>query len=298
MKFSHKTSAVKKLILPAFFAVFVLLAACTPKDPESGEPYKYSLDGITVKNKTDMSINATALLNAPLTLAFTPNAPSVLIIHTHTSEAYTQTDANAYTPSDPYRTQEQDKNIVAVGNVVADILRANGISVIHDAGVYDYPEYNGSYTRSYTVVESYIEQFPSIICVLDIHRDAAENSDGSQYRTKAVINGVEMAQVSIVVGSNAQDTHDNWRGNLTFALRLAYQINADAPELLRPVSVATYRYNQNLAPAALIIEVGSAGNTLEEALDAAAVFADSFVNLVKELNSENLPYSDILSNEN
>ena len=45
------------------------------------------------------------------------------------------------------------------------------------------------------------------------------------------------------------------------------------PTLMRPVSVTSERYNQHLTTGSMILEVGSNGNTLREALNAVRLFA-------------------------
>ena len=47
------------------------------------------------------------------------------------------------------------------------------------------------------------------------------------------------------------------------------------PSLMRPVTLVEYRYNEHLSPGSLILEVGSNGNTLQEALAAIRLFADA-----------------------
>ena len=44
---------------------------------------------------------------------------------------------------------------------------------------------------------------------------------------------------------------------------------------MRPVQLVKYRYNQHLTPGSMIIEVGSNGNTLQEALAAIRLFGHS-----------------------
>ena len=44
---------------------------------------------------------------------------------------------------------------------------------------------------------------------------------------------------------------------------------------MRPITLVNERYNQHLAPGSLLIEVGSSGNTLQEALRAVTLFGDS-----------------------
>ena len=80
----------------------------------------------------------------------------------------------------------------------------------------------------------------------------------------------------LVVGTDAGgQTHDNWRQNLALAVEVQHQVNADYPTLARPIVVRSSRFNQQLTPGSLLVEVGTHGNTLQEALAAARLFAQS-----------------------
>ena len=67
-----------------------------------------------------------------------------------------------------------------IGDELTQIFQDAGLNVIHDRGIYDYPSYTGSYTRSGESVERYLKDYPSIKLVLDIHRDAL-GADGVVY---------------------------------------------------------------------------------------------------------------------
>ena len=45
------------------------------------------------------------------------------------------------------------------------------------------------------------------------------------------------------------------------------------PRLMRPTTLCSERYNQQMTSGSLLLEVGAAGNTLEEALAAVDLFA-------------------------
>ena len=45
---------------------------------------------------------------------------------------------------------------------------------------------------------------------------------------------------------------------------------------MRPVTVRNSRYNQHATTGSLLVEVGTAGNSLEEAVNAARLFAAGF----------------------
>jgi stage II sporulation protein P len=66
---------------------------------------------------------------------------------------------------------------------------------------------------------------------------------------------------------------------MAFAVKLHAQLEKQWPGICRPISFRTERFNQDLSPGALIIEVGATGNTLEEALTAAKALAEGIAAL-------------------
>jgi stage II sporulation protein P len=253
-----------------------VVEAPAPKTP-SGEYYEYSLDGsgIELNNKTDYDIDIDALLQEDLNLHIDPGSPQVLIIHTHGSEAYYPDGEDIYTPSDPSRTEDKNYNVVRIGDRLAELLTGRGISVIHDRELYDYPTYTGSYTRSMEAIENYLDEYPDIKVVLDIHRDALEEKDGTIHRTYCELDGETCSQILLIAGSNYSGLeHPNWRENLKFALHIETDMNEKYPGLTRPMKLSQYRYNQQATTGSLIVEVGCTGNTLQESLRGIGYFAD------------------------
>lgn len=245
-----------------------------------GEGY-LSSDGISVKNYTTYDIDISGLLNQEVSVSLQPGAesPQVLIIHTHGSEAYMPD--GTYEESDTYRTQDKEHSVIKVGDELESVLEAMGISVIHDREIYDYPSYIGSYGRSLTAAEAYMEQYPSIQVIIDLHRDALMEDDGTVYKTVAEVNGGQCAQVMMVVGTdNSGLSHNNWRQNFTLALKLQSTMNEKYPSLARPISLREERFNHHLTTGAILLEVGTNGNTLEEAITAAGYFADCLADVL------------------
>ena len=171
------------------------------------------------------------------------------------------------------RTTDTEKSVVRVGDEIAKVLTEMGLTVVHDTGLYDYPEYNGAYDRSLAAVEDWLEQYPTIQVVLDVHRDALIGADGTVYKPITTINGESCAQVMLVMGSNALYDHPGWLENLALAVQVQKEMNTLWPTLARPIGLRENRYNQQTAPGAMLVEVGSHGNTLQEALAAARMFA-------------------------
>ena len=240
--------------------------------PTSGEGYD-GAQGVYIENRPGLDLDVAALAQAQLTLALPEEGPQVLIVHTHGSEAYTPDGTDTYVATGECRTTDTEKSVVRVGDEIAKVLTEMGLTVVHDTGLYDYPEYNGAYDRSLAAVEGWLEQYPTIQVVLDVHRDALIGADGTVYKPITTINGEPCAQVMLVMGSNALYDHPGWLENLALAVQVQKEMNTLWPTLARPIGLRENRYNQQTAPGAMLVEVGSHGNTLQEALAAARMFA-------------------------
>ena len=161
-------------------------------------------------------------------------------------------------------------------NEIARIFQEMGIAVIHDKTLHDSPSYNDAYDNARTGIEGYLEQYPTIQMVLDIHRDALVDSDGTVYKPVLQIDGVKTAQVMLLVGTDdAGATFPDWTEHLALAMEIQQEMNSLWPGLARPITLRTARFNQQLTKGSLLVEVGSHGNTLEEALAGARLFARS-----------------------
>lgn len=216
------------------------------------------------------------LLTRPLDWDLTAESPTVLILHTHTTESYTK-NGEDYAETALYRTLNETYNMLSVGDAVAEILAQAGIGVIHDREIHDYPSYSGSYIHSRRSTEEILEQYPSIQLVLDLHRDALEKN-GEQFRPVAQVDGESSAQLMFVVGTDiSRQSHKNWQENLALALKLQVLLQRISPGIMRPLNLRSQRFNQDLSPGALLVEVGAAGNTREEALRAAGKLAEALI---------------------
>ena len=243
--------------------------------PTSGQGYVTG-GGLYLYNRSGLEVDLNAVLQRPLKLTPAPadQGPQVLILHTHSTEAYCQDPDDPYVPTDANsRTLDPLHSVIRVGDEVQQVLEEMGLSVLHDKGVYDHPDYNGAYGRSEAAAAQYLAQYPSIRLVLDLHRDALIDKDGTIYKTVTTIDGKKTAQVMLVVGSNGLGGHPNWEDNLTLATRIQRSLDTLYPTLARPITLRKGTYNQELSPGSLLVEVGTHGNTLEEALAGARLFA-------------------------
>ena len=225
------------------------------------------------------------LLTKPLSWQLRSTEPTVLILHSHATECYTPAEGEQIDFSGDYRTLDTGQNMVYIGQQVADILRAGGIGVIHDTTLHDSPSYEGAYSSARVAIEAYLRQYPSIRLVLDLHRDAS-GGGGGQLVTTATVDGQKSAQLMLVAGSNAGGSkHDNWQENLALALKLQAVLEWENPGLCRALNFRGQRFNQDLTPGSLIVEVGAAGNTRAEAEIAAEALAQGILALANGVNT-------------
>lgn len=220
----------------------------------------------------------------PFSATLTQEGAQILIIHTHTTEAYTPVDASSATYYDTMRTFDTDNSVVAVGAAMAAEFEAMGIAVIHDTTVYDYPSYNESYANTLTAIEQHLADNSSITFVIDVHRDAIEDGDGNQYKLVTdPTYGDSVAQLTLVVGTDGSGLeHDDWLENLRLATALQEELTLTYPTLMRPLLLRNSRYNQHLTTGSLLLEVGAAGNSPEEAIAAGIVFAQEMGEMLLE----------------
>ncbi len=224
---------------------------------------------VTVNNETSYEVDVAACLAADAAIHAEGSGPQVLIVHTHGSESYTPDATFPYTPTETERTTDTRFNVVRVGDELQSVLEQNGIQAVHIRDIFDSPVYSGAYDRSLAAIEQALAVHPSIRLVIDLHRDSILTDDGRAYKTSCTIDGTEMAQLMFVVGTDEGGLyHPDWRDNLNHVAGLQYQLNRAYPGLMRPVNLRTQRFNQHASSGSLLVEVGSSGNTMTEALAA------------------------------
>ena len=242
------------------------------------------LELVKLRDDPGLGPDLQQLLAEPLGLHLADGEPRVLILHTHTTESFTQT-ADRYEESSPYRTLDPGHNMIALGDIVADILTQAGIGVIHDREFHDYPSYNGSYNHAAASTRAYLEAHPTIELILDLHRDAADTPTG-QMVTACSVGGEKAAQLMFVLGTDKRLNHPDWEKNLSLALKLQVLLEKENPGICRDLTLSQNRYNQHLGNTALLIEIGAAGNTLDQAKLAARELGEAIALLAQMQNAE------------
>ena len=103
------------------------------------------VQGVAIKNSSGKTFDIAKEIQIKPNFKIKNSAePQVLIVHTHTTEAYMSYYAGYYNEGDGGRSKDESKNVCAVGEAIAAELRAAGIGVSHDTTIPDNPKYTGA----------------------------------------------------------------------------------------------------------------------------------------------------------
>jgi len=255
-----------------------------PEEPKLLHPA--AAEELEIAGGCSYTVDKHALLNRPSALDFSEDGPQILILHTHGTEAYTQGETDRYEACGSYRTLDTAQSVVRVGEVLAQTLEQRGITVVHDTTLYDYPSYNDSYASALAGIRQWTKEYPNLQMVIDIHRDAVEDANGAAVALSASHEGESCARLMLVVGTDQGGlNHPYWQENLANALKLQAVLEGAYPGLCRNLDLRTERFNQHTAPGAVLIEVGTNGNTLEQAERSARLLGNGLAEMILALEA-------------
>ncbi|GAW93459.1 stage II sporulation protein P [Calderihabitans maritimus] len=223
---------------------------------------------ITVEKEEDKEI-AVVETNVPVQLP--SNEILVGIYNTHNAETYLPTDGTD-------RLEGKNGGVVKVAETLQNSLEEIGVRTARSEKIHDYPDWNQSYGNSEETAKKMLREHPSIKVLIDIHRDA-----GLKEKELVYIEGKPAARILLIVGSDARWDHPTWKKNWQFALKVHRKMEEMFPGLSRGVRVQSGRYNQHLHPRAILVEVGSVKNSLEEAKQAVTFLARVLKAVLEEL---------------
>ena len=194
--------------------------------------------------------------------------PAVLIVHTHATETYLPASEGNY------HSKEKENSVRDVGEVLARSLEEEGIAVVHDETLHDNPSYSSSYSRSYDTISALLDQYPTIECVIDLHRDAIE-SEGSG--AVVSVGGKTCARYMYVVSTTVPTYHNN--------LKFVNALNSMAAEefsgFTGSVLERGYAYNQGLSDKYLLLEFGNNRNNIEDVRNTARIYGKILAQTLK-----------------
>lgn len=193
--------------------------------------------------------------------------PLVLIYHSHTYEAYEQTENDPYQQTEKWRTKDEEHNVVAVGAALAACLEAEGIQVVHERTAFEPPNMDDAYSRSLQMLEERLANGERYDLYIDLHRDALASS--STVAKTVSIGGQDVARFMILIGKGTTGGYDekpDWEANLEIANSITKCLNQYHSSLARNVKIKSGRFNQHVADCCILIECGINTNTLDEVL--------------------------------
>ena len=245
-----------------------------------------SYNNVYLKNNTELDINLKDFVNGNIDFKVEKNAqPQILILHTHATESYVLHNEKYYTENDTSRNTNNAYNMVSLGKIITDRLNNAGITTLHDTTQHDNPSYNESYSRAAKTINSYKKKYPSIKIVIDLHRDAISQNDTDKVKVTTEIHGKKAAQIMLVMGSQSGNVKNfpNWQENLKLATKLQQTIEIAYPSLARSILLMPKNYNQSLTTGSLLVEIGTDGNTLDEAKYSAELLSNALISLLNTL---------------
>ena len=219
-----------------------------------------------VINLSDKDIDVDALLDSGFMYKESSGnpAPLVMVIHTHTSEEY-MTDNGSF---------KGLNSVVSVGENINQTLNAAGLSAIHCTVIHDAGDDN-AYVAARETIKTMLMIYPSVKYIIDVHRmDRQENG-----QTVKTLSAVDTAQMRITVSADGT-TGRNWQDGLALAVALRQKLNGDGRALCAPTVLSAARYNSDLCRYYMMLEVGTQGNTTQEAMSAGEYFAKALLSVL------------------
>lgn len=189
------------------------------------------LAGATTDSNHTVSSNYDNENDATIYMSNSNHDPVVLIVHTHGTECYNTDGKESYTEEESrFRTHDTEKNLVSVGEAAAYALAQNGVTTLHSRVMHDAESYNNSYYYEAETIKKFLQMYPSIRFVIDMHRDAILYSDNVAARPITQTEKGDAAQLMFVVGSDYLGAnHPNWQKNLALAILLQSGMNTSYP---------------------------------------------------------------------
>lgn len=194
--------------------------------------------------------------------------PVVLIVHTHATESYLPASKGNY------HTKKEDNTVREAGETLRKSLEKEGIGVVHDKTLHDNPSYSDSYTRSNSTISELLTQYPSIICVVDLHRDAIAGKKEGPIQT---VDEKKCATYSYVI-SNGVDTY---AANKTFISSMNKIGEEEFSGFTGPILERPYGYNQGLCAKSILLELGNNRNHIDDVNNSAKIYGKILAKALK-----------------
>ncbi len=190
--------------------------------------------------------------------------PIIYIYNTHQSEDYNPGTLKEYniTPT-----------VYMASIMLQKALEKEGIySVVEETNMKDLLNinnwsYSNSYEASRLLIENVKKEHPSIKYFIDIHRDSISGT--------AEINDKVYAKLMFVVGL----LNENYQSNESLIMRIQNYLTENYQNVMKNIYyVKNGRYNQDLDPNIMLIEVGGKENKIDEVYNSINIIAEAIIN--------------------
>ncbi len=195
----------------------------------------------------------------------------VAVYSTHSAETYTAFAGAA-------KVYGEHGGVYVASSALAERMLAAGCGVYVDETIHDWPDWNKSYANSRQTAENLLAKYPKLQMLIDMHRDAGVSRENSFTQ----INGRSAARIMLVVGSEQRYENPNWQQNQALMQQIGDKMEEMYPGLLRRVAVQSGRYNQDLFDGAILVEMGTTENTIDEVEYSAQLLADVLLAVLSE----------------
>jgi stage II sporulation protein P len=162
-------------------------------------------------------------------------------------------------------------SVVAVGERLVSELNRAKIPAVHCTIIHDG---NGDpYANAAETIEMMLKIYPTVEYVIDLHRMTLTDEQGNMVKT---CSANQIAQLRMTVSTAGVLT----KGTLSLAMRLRGELNSGGARVCMPVVLTDSEYNAAGSLYYLKLDVGSLGNSSDEACAAAALFAEAFAEII------------------
>lgn len=218
----------------------------------------------------ELPAESSRLLQEPSLEELAKKPVEVAIYHTHNAETYIPLDNQS-------KVQGKNGGITLVGEEIIKTLATNGVRGVQDLTIHDHPNFPRSYIESKKTASRLLNEYPELKVLIDLHRDA-----GIPKKQTTTVNGQESALIMFVIGNGQGIPNPHWQENLAFARKVANRLEEKYPGIVKGVRIKNGCYNQNLSPKAILVEIGSDKNTLEEAMVAGRCLGEVLAEIIQE----------------
>jgi stage II sporulation protein P len=130
-------------------------------------------------------------------------------------------------------------------------------------------------------VKKQISDNPNIKYVIDIQRDSLFTQDGRCIKAVTTTEKGKTAQINFISGSDENGAdYPNWKDNLSLSYEVSENLYKANKKLSRGVTLKPSGYGQYSCDNFITVEIGTAGNTPDEAKNAAAFLAEALYDTI------------------